>query len=223
MHDLLRVNYAEALALQRRLRRQVIDQRADAVGPGPMHLLLLEHDPPVITISRRPGARRNLMATDEQLGRAGVEIAETDRGGDITYHGPGQLVAYAILDLNRLGLRINSYLRLLEQVVIDALASFGVHGERDSAATGVWVNGAKVAAIGVRVSRWVTMHGLALNVTTNLAHFDLIVPCGLAGRGVTSLQRELRRRCPTMGEVKAALAQQFSQSLNLRLGVADCA
>lgn len=175
-----------------------------------MHLLLVEHDPPVITISARKTARQHLVATPDMLARAGVEVCETDRGGDITYHGPGQLVVYPILDLNTLGLRLHGYMRLLEQVVIDTLARFGIEGHRDEAATGVWVGDSKICAMGVRVSRWVTMHGLALNVTTNLDHFDLIVPCGLVGRGVTSMARELGEACPSMDEVKEALASCFS-------------
>jgi lipoyl(octanoyl) transferase len=150
-------------------------------------------------------------------------VAETDRGGDITYHGPGQLVAYPILDLNAFGLRLHSYMRFLEDVVIATIAGFGITGVRDPGATGVWVaperggaeasapGGAarKICAMGVRVSRWVSMHGLALNVTTNLAHFDLIVPCGLAGRAVTSMERELGAACPSMDEVKAALVRSL--------------
>jgi lipoyl(octanoyl) transferase len=203
VRDLGRMNYADALALQRTLQAEVIESRAGKAADGTAgttglaHLLLVEHDPPVITVSRRPGARQHLLATDAMLASAGVEVCETDRGGDITYHGPGQLVVYPILDLNRFGLRIDSYMRLIEQVVIDVLAQFTIVGERDARATGVWVRSSgadahglqsvgverqtcsqssKICAMGVRVSRWVTMHGLALNVTTNLTHFNLIVP-----------------------------------------------
>lgn len=229
------MTYADAFALQKQLQAQVIAQREAASGSCGV-LLLVEHDPPVITISRRPGARQHLMASEAQLAAAGVEVAETDRGGDITYHGPGQLVAYPILDLNRLGLRLISYLRFLEQIIIDVLARFDIEGARDESATGVWVNSrakahpvpppytgvgfdsenapnAKIAAIGVRVSRWVSMHGLALNVTTNLDHFNLIVPCGLAGRSVTSMQRFLGASCPSMNEVKRAMAEQFERAM----------
>lgn len=204
------------------------------------HLLFVEHDPPVITISRREAARAHLLATPEQLAQAGVTVEETDRGGDITYHGPGQLVVYPILDLNAIGLNLHGYMRLLEQIVIDVCVGFGVAAHRDACATGVWVGeesegikpsshqaiepdqtcarrggGAKIAALGVRVRRWVTMHGLALNVTTNLDHFGLIVPCGLAGRGVTSLQRELGARCPSMDEVKGAMEAACRARLGL--------
>jgi len=145
---------------------------------------------------------------------AGVAIAETDRGGDITYHGPGQVVLYPVLDLNRLHIRLHDYLRTLEQAVIDTLVPLGLDATRDPDATGVWINrdGAppgKVCAIGVRVRRWVTMHGLALNVTTNLDHFDLIVPCGLHGRPVTSLERELADACPPIDEVRANLIERL--------------
>src|SRR5262249_23731675 len=160
----------------------------------------VEHDPPVITVTPRAGV--NLLASPEALAAAGIEVEETDRGGDITYHGPGQLVVYPILDLNLLKLRLHEYMRMLAAAVIDTCAAFGVRARRDVCATGVWVprgdadasNGtcgsltdAKICAMGVRVRRWVTMHGLALNVTTDLSHFSHIVPCGLVGRPVTSL------------------------------------
>ena len=210
--------YAGALELQRQRQREVIEARGTgAEGVG--HLLMVEHDPPVITVSRRPDAARHLVAGPDELEAAGVEISPTDRGGDITYHGPGQLVVYPILDLNALGLRLHGYMRWLESIVIDAIARFGVTGERDDSATGVWVPRAdpgsggarKICAMGVRVSRWVSMHGLALNVTTNLEHFDLIVPCGLVGRFVTSLERELGERCPTMDEVKRTVVELFRE------------
>jgi lipoyl(octanoyl) transferase len=228
VRDLGRMNYSEALAVQRASHAEVVQARDESGGDGHMVLLLVEHDPPVITISRRPGARKHLIATDAQLRTSGVEVCETDRGGDITYHGPGQLVVYPILDLNRLGLRLASYMRFLEQIVIDVLAGFGVEGARDDGATGVWVppcgrgqsncegvTGAKkICALGVRVSKWVSMHGLALNVTTNLDHFNMIVPCGLAGRSVTSMQRELGERRPDMNDVKRAMVEQFKNALN---------
>jgi len=228
VRDLGLVPYDDAFALQQQLQAEVIAARGGAhpgahpgAGAGVMHLLLLEHDPPVITISRRPGARRHLIATDHQLRDAGIQLAETNRGGDITYHGPGQLVAYPILDLNRLGLRIHEYMRLLEQIVIDLLARYNIHGVRDQGATGVWVaktpegepTEGKICAMGVRVSKWVSMHGLALNVATNLKHFDHIVPCGLAGRSVTSMQQQLGKACPSMNEVKRAMAEMFTSAV----------
>jgi lipoyl(octanoyl) transferase len=216
--DLGRMDYRAALQLQRKCQQQVIAARH---GPGKMIVLLVEHDPPVITVSRRAGARNHLIASESQVLAAGVEICETDRGGDITYHGPGQLVVYPILDLNALNLRLISYLRFLEQVVIDTLAKFNVQGERDDIATGVWVRNvlqptgqeSKICAIGVRVSRWVSMHGVALNVTTNLNHFDLIVPCGLADRSVTSLRQLLGEQCPSVSDVKRALIDTMRQAV----------
>jgi lipoyl(octanoyl) transferase len=215
VRDLGRMPYAEALALQRDLQRRVVEARGVSPDePRTMYLLLVEHDPPVITISRRRDARSHMVATDRQLAEAGVEVAETDRGGDITYHGPGQLVVYPILDLNTLGLRVQGYMRLLEAVVIESLAQWGIKGNRDEAATGVWVNGSKICAMGVRLSRWVSMHGLALNVTTNLDHFDLIVPCGLTGRTVTSMQQELGSACPTLDQVRVGLVREFRAAMH---------
>lgn len=228
------ISYPAGLELQERHWSDVLAgrDRSGAVG----RLLLLEHDPPVITVSRRKTSREHLIATPELLAHEGVEVHETDRGGDITYHGPGQLVAYPILDLNRLGLNLHAYLRFLEQIVIDTCAEFGVVAHRDVCATGVWVGGdpatqtescpgpaggAKICAMGVRVRRWVTTHGLALNVATNLDHFKLIVPCGLAGRPVTSLRRELGDACPTIDEAKAALSRQFESAINISSGEID--
>ena len=240
VRDLGAMAYAESLALQRDLQRQVIEARTGSCAGGVGYLLLVEHVPPVITVTRRKGAQQHVVATEQQLRDAGVEVAQTDRGGDVTYHGPGQLVVYPILDLNVLGLRLHGYMRFLERIVIDTLAGFGVEAHRDSSATGVWVQrkpqnaetstlqdtaegvspqgvpprqGAKICAMGVRVSRWVSMHGLALNVTTNLDHFNLIVPCGLAGRRVTSLQHELGDRCPAMSLVKRVIVEQFSHGI----------
>lgn len=223
--DLGRMAYSPAFALQQELHEKVL------AGQAPPTILLLEHEP-VVTISKRDSAREHLLAAPALLQRLGVQVAETDRGGDITYHGPGQLVAYPILPLEGLGLNVRQYVRTLEQVIIDTVAEFGIAAHRDGCAVGVWVGreiarssehgtrnggqceaasggGAKIAAIGVRVKRWVSMHGLALNVTTNLDHFKLIVPCGLAGRPVTSMKQELGDRCPTMEQVKAAMIERF--------------
>jgi lipoyl(octanoyl) transferase len=179
----------------------------------------------VITISRRAGVAANLLADAATLARLGVEVAETDRGGDITYHGPGQLVAYPIIDLERLRIGIHEYLRRLEEAVIGTLDAFGVAGRRDPGATGVWVGGEaagerdghaggrKICAMGVRVGRWVTMHGLALNVAPDLTHFGLIVPCGLAGRPVTSLAAELGGRAPTIDAVRDELGRRLPAGL----------
>ena len=222
IRDLRRMPYRQALALQRELQAEVM---ASAAADRPRGLLLLvEHDPPVITVSRRPGAPAHVLADDDSLARLGVERCETDRGGDVTYHGPGQLVAYPIVDLRRLGLKIHGWIRLLEAVVIDTLAAYGVAAGRDPGATGVWVGrsesdvdgrgGRKIAALGVRVSRWITTHGLALNVDPDLSHFDLIVPCGLVGRPVTSMAREQERTTPTIDQVKATLVRRFIERVD---------
>jgi len=232
--DLGRMPYAQAYERQCEAQERVLRFREEG-GPVGM-VLLVEHDPPVITVSRRPNARVHLLAGEHRLREMGVEVAETDRGGDITYHGPGQLVVYPILDLNRLGMGLHPYMRALEGVVIEVCRGFGVEAHRDACATGVWVGGqngavpgagptcdaqrggvgrsggSKICAMGVRVRRWVTMHGLALNVATDLSHFDLIVPCGLAGRTVTSLEKELGERRPSMVEVKAAMIERLREA-----------
>ncbi|MHC4416291.1 MAG: lipoyl(octanoyl) transferase LipB [Planctomycetota bacterium] len=240
VRDLGDMPYATAFALQKELQRRVIEARPGSgapIGVGgesgrPMYLLLVEHVPPVITMTRRGGVRQHLVAGAKQLAAAGVEVAETDRGGDVTYHGPGQLVAYPILDLNVLGFRLHDYMRFLEQVAIDTLARFGIAGRRDPSAPGVWYGegteglrdegteggAAKICAMGVRISRWVSMHGLALNVTTDLRHFDLIVPCGLTGRAVTSIERELGDGCPSMDDVKRVFVERFRAAVAGRTG-----
>ena len=214
IQDLGRIGYDEALAVQRALHERVVAAR-DGGPSEPMHLLLLEHDP-VVTVSRRPGAAANLLATPAMLERAGVAVRETDRGGDITYHGPGQLVAYAIFDLNRLGIGIHGHMRLLEEIVLGTLKAFGIEGCRDTAATGVWVGPEplrKICALGVRASRYVTMHGLALNVAPDLSHFRLIVPGGLVGRPVTSMAAELGTSCPGIAQVRDELARQAQRQV----------
>ena len=175
--------YGEALELQ----AQLVDDRK--AGRIPDQLLLLEH-PPVITLGVKARKdRSNVLATPEALSEAGVEFFETGRGGDVTYHGPGQLVGYPILDLRPDRCDVHRYVRDLEEALILAAATFGVTSGRLKGLTGTWVGAEKLAAIGVRISRWVTSHGFALNVTTNLSHFDLIVPCGIVDKGVTSLER----------------------------------
>ena len=178
--------YQEALELQASL----VERRRR--GEIPDTLLLLEH-PHVITLGSA-GGRDHLLLSPGELSARGIEVHEAGRGGDVTYHGPGQLVGYPILDLKPDRKDLHAYLRSLERVLIGALASFGVEAGRDEGATGVWVRRAKVAAIGIRVSSgWITSHGFAVNANTDLSYFDAIVPCGLHGRPVTSLTRLLRR------------------------------
>jgi len=213
IEDLGRVSYAEAFRIQNARHESVLAGRGE--GDGPIGtVLLVEHDP-VITVTRRPGVAEHVIATEAMLAQHGVTLADTDRGGDVTYHGPGQLVVYPIVDLNRMNCRIIEYLRALEEIIIGVLSDVGVQGERDEGATGVWTRDgdefAKVAAIGVRVRRWVTLHGLALNVDPDLAHFGLIVPCGLHGRPVTSLRRLMGDACPDMGRVKKLMVQRMTE------------
>jgi len=180
-----RVPYADALALQRSL----VDERR--AGCIPDTLLLVEH-PHVLTLGvRGDGGRSHILATADALASRGIEVHETGRGGDITYHGPGQIVGYPIIDLNPDRRDVHRYVRDLETVLIRTAADYGIDAGRIEGLTGVWVGDEKLAAIGVRIARWITSHGFALNVTTNLDHFALIVPCGIADRGVTSLSRLL--------------------------------
>ncbi len=177
--DLGRRGYVEALGIQ----HDLVERRKR--GEIPDQLLIVEH-PHVVTMGRN-GHMENVLASPEILDRAGIELHYTDRGGDVTYHGPGQIIGYPIFDLREWKRDVGAYLRALEQVLIEALAEFGIHGGRQPGATGVWIQGAKVAAIGVHISRWVTSHGFALNLDTDLDYFKYIVPCGLT-QPVTSLR-----------------------------------
>jgi lipoyl(octanoyl) transferase len=192
VRDLGRIGYAEAFEFQRSL----VEQRKR--GEIPDQLLIVEH-PHVVTMGRN-GHDGNLLASPDLLSRSGIEFHRTDRGGDVTYHGPGQIVGYPIFDLREWKRDVIAYVRGIEQVIIDALGSFGISAHRDPGATGVWtslppsrdregagVHSAKIAAIGVHISRWVTSHGFALNVDTDLNYFRYIVPCGLT-KPVTSMQ-----------------------------------
>lgn len=215
MIDLGRIGYGPALAEQRRVHEMVVASR-ESVTPMVGTILLVEHDP-VITVTARPGVAEHVLLTREMLAVRGIEVHETDRGGDVTYHGPGQLVVYPILDLNALGLGLHAYMRLLEEAVIRMVAECGLRAEREEGATGVWIpapnrasaggvkQAAKIAAMGVRLRKWVSMHGLSLNVAPDMSHFGVIVPCGLVGRPVTSLKIELGDAAPTMSAAKRLL------------------
>jgi lipoyl(octanoyl) transferase len=196
--------YQEALAFQRAL---VEDRRANRVGD----LLLFVEHPHVLTLGvRGDGGRTHILVAPEALASRGVEVHETGRGGDITYHGPGQIVGYPILDLKPDRCDVHRYVRDLEDVLIRTAADYGIDAGRVEGLTGVWVGRDKLAAIGVRIARWITSHGFALNVTTDLEYFNLIVPCGIADRGVTSLARLLGR--PVDGaEVEDRIASHFSR------------
>ncbi|MDR1989232.1 MAG: lipoyl(octanoyl) transferase LipB [Acidobacteriaceae bacterium] len=197
-----RVPYRDALDMQRAL---VEERKADRVGDL---LILLEH-PPVLTLGvKGDGGRSHILASADALGAQGIDIFETGRGGDVTYHGPGQVVGYPIVNLKPDRCDVHRYVRDLEEVIIRTAAEFGVTATRVAGLTGVWVGQEKLAAIGVRISRWVTSHGFAFNVQTDLNHFGLIVPCGIADRGVTSLAK--LGVTATMADVETALARQFS-------------
>ena len=196
------IPYTDALDLQKRL----VDQRR--AGEIPDQLLLLQH-PHVITLGvKTRNSRSHVLATPEMLGVAGVELYETGRGGDVTYHGPGQLVGYPIIDLRPDRCDVHRYVRDIEEVMIRAAAAFGVVAERVKGLTGIWVGSEKLGAIGVRISRWITSHGFAFNVSTDLSKFGLIVPCGISDRGVTSLE-QLLRRSVDMAEVEDVVAEAF--------------
>lgn len=196
--DLGRLGYAEAFQVQQKL----VEERKR--GEGCDHLLFVEH-PHVITLGRN-GKQENLLASEDILSRTGISFFETDRGGDVTYHGPGQVVGYPILDLREWKRDVHAYVRAVEQFLIDALAQFGIEAGREAGATGVWVDGKKVAAIGIHISRWITSHGFALNVDTDLQYFQYIVPCGLT-KPVCSL-RSLGCGA-THDEVKQAITASF--------------
>jgi lipoate-protein ligase B len=214
VEDLGCVPYREAWKYQDEVHARV-------VAGEEQRLLLVEH-PHVLTFGRRPGVAKNMLAAPEELAKMGVEVVESNRGGDITYHGPGQIVAYPIVRLLDHQLSISGYVHALEELVMRTLADLGVAGaKQDPCAVGVWVPEgpgarasagealAKVCAIGVRIRKGATLHGLALNVTTDLRYFNLIVPCGLVGRPVTSLQKLLGKNCPPLERVKTALVRQF--------------
>src|SRR5687767_11308961 len=178
-----RVSYTEALELQRTLARDRIS------GVIPQDVLLLAEHPPVVTLGRSSKGK-HLLASPEFLASRGVEVFEVERGGDVTFHGPGQLVGYPILDLKRHRQDLHWYLRQVEESLIRALAGHGIVANRQAGQTGVWTGGRKIASIGVHAREWVTWHGFALNVSTDLSWFELMVPCGIAGVTMTSIERE---------------------------------
>ncbi|HYO76916.1 MAG TPA: lipoyl(octanoyl) transferase LipB [Thermoanaerobaculia bacterium] len=202
LHRLHLVTYENGMKLQQKL---VELRQRDAIDD---QLLLLEH-PPVITLGRG-GKVATLLASPDILQSQGVRFFETTRGGDITYHGPGQVVGYPIVHLGEGKRDVRKYVEKLEEVLIRTVAEYGITAERVEGKRGIWVGNDKIAAIGVRIARWVTSHGWALNVFTNLDHFGLITPCGLQGSGVTSIERETGRRVP-IDEVREHLARHFAE------------
>jgi lipoyl(octanoyl) transferase len=202
LRDLGRIGWADAYAMQ----QDLVSERQD--GRVPDQFLIMEH-PHVVTMGRN-GQAENLLASPEVMERAGITFHETDRGGDVTYHGPGQLIGYPIVDLDGWKRDVRAYVRGVEQVLIDTLSEFGVNADRleGKDKTGVWVNGAKIAAIGIHISRWVTSHGFALNVDTDLSYFQYIVPCGLT-KPVTSMRKE--GSDASRADVVAALGRNFGR------------
>lgn len=204
------VPYKKALEIQLALLEK---RRKGEIGDL---LLLLEH-PPTFTTGRR-GKDEHLLMDLAEFRKRGIHFEVVSRGGDVTYHGPGQLVAYPILDLNKFNRDIHKYLRNLEEIIILALEDFNIRAERVKGITGVWVNGEKIASIGVGVRRWTTYHGFALNVNTDLSYFDMIIPCGIQGVRITSMKKLLEKKQPLeVGEIETSVTNALSRVLNRKL------
>lgn len=199
--------YAEVLDMQRTLFAEKIAAKREG-RDTPDRLLLVEHNP-VVTLGRH-AKRQNMLLTADMLAARGIDCAEIERGGDVTYHGPGQLVAYPIIDLQRYHLGVKDYVNMLEESVIQTLAKYNIQAGRLDDAPGVWLSNPdrKICALGVKCSRFVTMHGLALNVSTDLTGFSVINPCGFTDKGVTSIEREIGE-APSMSEVKRLFSEIF--------------
>ena len=227
--DLGNLEYKEAWDVQERLLKENVDRklaaRAEASGNPAIsttqhHLLLVEH-PPVYTLGKS-GQEENVLINETELAKRGIGYFRTNRGGDITYHGPGQLVGYPILDLEKFYTDIGIYLRNIEEVIIRTISLYGLKGERSKGETGVWLDpgmpakARKICAIGVRCSRWITMHGFALNVNTDLDYFNFIIPCGIRGKQVTSLAKELGHPID-MQLVKHQLSEQFAKVFDVQI------
>jgi len=206
------IEYAEALQLQRKLAAQRKTKQI------PDTLLLLEH-PHVYTLGRN-ASRQNLLFSEERRQSLGAQVYETDRGGDVTYHGPGQLVGYPIFDLTQHRRDVSWYMRSLEAVLIGVARDFGLEAGRSAGAPGVWLGGEKLVAMGVHLSRWITSHGFALNVNTDLSYFNWIVPCGLPGKGVTSLAKLLGKKVP-MEDVIERVVAHFSRVFGMDMELRD--
>jgi lipoyl(octanoyl) transferase len=200
--------YGEALEYQRAVARARIS------GEIAQDVLLLVEHPPVVTLGRS-SKERHLLASPELLASRGIELFEVERGGDVTFHGPGQLVGYPIIDLKRHRRDLHWYLRTLEAALIEALGEFGIPAELNVGLTGVWTRGRKIASIGVHARDWVTWHGFALNVATDLSYFDVMVPCGIEAVTMTSIAREMDGNAPDMSRVEAATIGAFASAFEL--------
>tara|TARA_R110002049_G_scaffold286063_2_gene467686 strand:+ start:46371 stop:47117 length:747 start_codon:yes stop_codon:yes gene_type:complete len=218
IQDLGLKDYKETWDFQEELFQRTVDlkiknRRESEQKETPNHLLFVEH-PHVYTLGKS-GDFENLLVTEDELSKKGAKFYKINRGGDITYHGPGQIVGYPILDLDNFFTDIHKYLRLLEEMVILTLAEYGLKAERSKGETGVWLDvgtpfARKICAMGVRASRWVTMHGFALNINTNLGYFDLMIPCGIKDKAVTALNVELGKEVVHVDEVKEKLLKHFA-------------
>ena len=225
IQDLGLKDYKAAWDYQEELFKGIIDlkiknRREETTLETPNYFLLVEH-PHVYTLGKS-GDFSNLLISKEKLAEIGATFYKINRGGDITYHGPGQIVGYPILDLENFFTDIHKYLRLLEEMVIKTLAEYGLKAERSKGETGVWLDvgtpfARKICAMGVRASRWVTMHGFALNVNANLGYFDHMIPCGIKGKAVTSLNVELGKAEVSMEEVKEKLLKHFTELFEAEL------
>ena len=224
--DLGNKAYKPVWDLQEEKLQAIVDLKrknrdAEATQPTPNYFFWVEH-PPVITLGKS-GLPKHLLLNEAQLKEKGVAFFKTNRGGDITFHGPGQLVGYPILDLENFFTDIHKYLRLLEEAIILTLREYGLAAERSEGETGVWLDvgtpfARKICAMGVKASRWVTMHGFALNVNTDLRYFDYIIPCGIQGKAVTSLERELKRTVP-LDEVKEKVLRHFTTLFEAEIAI----
>ncbi|WP_298650383.1 lipoyl(octanoyl) transferase LipB [uncultured Proteiniphilum sp.] len=218
--NLGRIRYKKAWDYQEELFESVVREKSEKKEDKKQYLLFCEHEH-VYTLGKH-GDKQNLLIANHVCKSRNIDLHTIDRGGDITYHGPGQLVAYPIIDLESFGMGVKSYISALEEVVIETLESYGIKGEKDDKAMGVWIDAGdpvkarKICAIGVRASRFVTMHGLALNVNTDLSYFNYINPCGFRDRGVTSMQRERGSETDfeeVSGRMKEAFAHRFEMEL----------
>lgn len=217
--DLGLIAYAEAWDLQKAHLQKIVAQKVanrerEAREPTDNYLFYCEH-PPVFTLGKS-GDEQNLLVNEAELARRGAAFFRIERGGDVTFHGPGQIVGYPVIDLENFMTDLHLYLRTIEQSIIDTLAQYGVTGSRVDGLTGVWVDGEtenprKIAAIGIKCSRWVAMHGFAFNITTDLSFFDMIIPCGISDKAVTSLEKEIGF-APDIEEVKAKLKQELAKN-----------
>ena len=224
VYDLGVLDYKTALNFQEKKLQEIIDikrtnRNESSSIETPNYFLFVEH-PPVITLGKS-GQEKNLLLTKEELERKKIQYFNTNRGGDITFHGYGQIVGYPVIDLENFYTDINRYLRTLEEIVILTLNYFKISSQRSSGETGVWLepnspNSRKICAIGVKTSRWVTMHGFALNVDTDLRYYNYIVPCGIKGKGITSINQEIKKNV-SINEVKEKILENLKKTFQANL------